>query len=163
DPNLEQSEPSAIAPPLAAEKQEPEIPRALRRIGRYEIVRLIGAGAMGAVYEARDRELDRTIALKLLAGEGAPSARAIARFRREAKLAARLDHPNIVRVYGAGFEDNHHFIAMDLVDGRSLAELVAIGEVPPRRAIHLARKIALAMQHAHERGVLHRDLKPANV
>jgi len=163
DPNLEQSEPSAIAPPLAAEKQEPEIPRALRRIGRYEVVRLIGAGAMGAVYEARDRELDRTIALKLLQGEGAPSARAIARFRREAKLAARLDHPNIVRVYGAGFEDGHHFIAMDLVDGRSLAELVALGEVSPKRAIHLAHKTALAVQHAHDRGVLHRDLKPANV
>jgi hypothetical protein len=163
DPNLEQSEPSAIAPPLAAEKPEPEIPRALRRIGRYEVVRLIGAGAMGAVYEAKDRELDRTIALKLLQGEGAPSARAIARFRREAKLAARLDHPNIVRVYGAGFEDGHHFIAMDLVDGRSLAELVALGEVSPQRAIHLAHKTALAVQHAHDRGVLHRDLKPANV
>ncbi len=160
--------PSAPAAPSPAEARRAERAAELedrfpKKIGRYDIVRLIGAGAMGAVYEAKDRELDRTIALKLLAGEGAPTARAIARFRREAKLAARLDHPNIVRVYGAGFEDNYHFIAMDLVDGRSLAELVALGEMTPSRAIHLARKTALAVQHAHERGVLHRDLKPANV
>jgi hypothetical protein len=153
-----------LAPSVVSEPPpKPEGGGPPRKIGRYDVIRLIGAGAMGAVYEARDRELDRTIALKLLAGEGAPTARAIARFRREAKLAARLDHPNIVRVYGAGMEDGHHFIAMDLVNGRSLAELVAVGEVSPRRAIHLARKIALAMSHAHDRGVLHRDLKPANV
>ena len=134
-----------------------------RKIGRYEITRLLGAGAMGAVYAAHDPDLDRDVALKILQGEAAPTARAVARFKREAKLTARLDHPNVVRIHGAGIEDGYHYIAMDLVDGRSLAELVAIGEVTPRRAIHLARKIALAVQHAHERGVLHRDLKPANV
>jgi hypothetical protein len=166
DPGLDESEPEALAsepgsrPKGKAAEPEPKHPK---KVGRYDIIRLLGAGAMGAVYEARHTGLKRTVALKLLQGDTAPSPRAIARFKREAELAAMLDHPNIVRVYDHGVEDKSHYIAMELVNGQSVAELIAVGEVPARRAIHLARKIALAVHHAHEKGVLHRDLKPANV
>jgi len=132
-------------------------------VGNYRLTRLLGAGAMGAVYVAEHQELRRTVALKLLMSEGAPSPRAVARFKREARLAARLDHPNIVRVYEAGVESGHHYIAMDMVKGRSVAELIALGELSPRRAVHIVRQVAEAVGYAHAQGVIHRDLKPANV
>ncbi len=135
-----------------------------QRIGPYQVVRLLGAGAMGAVYHARHTQLERDVALKILQSEGAaPSPRAVQRFKREARLAARLDHPNIVRVWEAGQDDRHHYIAMDLVRGRSVAELVTLGEISARRATHLMRKVAEATDYAHEQGVIHRDLKPANI
>jgi serine/threonine protein kinase/outer membrane protein assembly factor BamB len=135
----------------------------LETVGKYKLVRLLGAGAMGAVYMAEHTELRRQVALKLLMSEGAPSPRAIARFRREARLAARLDHPNVVRVYEAGLDEGQHFIAMDMVAGRSVAELIALNEVSPRRAVHITRKAAEATHYAHQQGVIHRDLKPANI
>ncbi|RMG10060.1 MAG: hypothetical protein D6731_18150 [Planctomycetota bacterium] len=136
----------------------------LKKLGKYEILRLLGAGAMGAVYHARDTELRREVALKLLLKDGAaPSPRAVQRFKREARLAARLDHPNIVRVYEAGEDEGYHYIAMEMVDGRSVAELIALGEMTPRRAVHIIRKTAEAVGYAHERDVVHRDIKPANI
>ncbi|MEZ6183737.1 MAG: protein kinase [Planctomycetota bacterium] len=134
-----------------------------QQIGNYRLIKLIGAGAMGAVYHAEHVELRRTVALKLLLSEGTPSPRAVARFKREARLSAQLDHPNIVRVYEAGVEKGRHFIAMELVQGQSVAELLALGQVSPRRATHLLRKVAEAVDYANEQGVVHRDLKPANI
>ncbi|MBX3471320.1 MAG: protein kinase [Planctomycetes bacterium] len=148
-----------------AAREDPDGPLAglPSRIGPYQLVRMLGAGAMGAVYHARHVELERDVALKLLQSEGAPTARAIQRFKREARLAARLDHPNIVRVYEAGHEAGQHFIAMDMVRGRSVGELLTLGEVTVRRAVHVMRKTAEAVAYAHEQGVIHRDLKPANI
>jgi len=134
-----------------------------KRIGNYRLGKLIGAGAMGAVYQAEHSELRRTVALKLLLSEGSPSPRAVARFKREARLSAQLDHPNIVRVFEAGVERGRHFIAMEMVQGQSVAELLALGQVSARRAVHLFRKVAEAVDYANESGVVHRDLKPANI
>ncbi|MCA8922599.1 MAG: protein kinase [Planctomycetes bacterium] len=134
-----------------------------QQIASYRLVKLIGAGAMGAVYQAEHTELRRTVALKLLMSEGAPSPRAVARFKREARLSAQLDHPNIVRVFEAGVEGGRHFIAMEMVKGQSVAELLALGQVSPRRAVHLMRKVAEAVDYANAAGVVHRDLKPANI
>ncbi|MCO5172499.1 MAG: protein kinase [Planctomycetes bacterium] len=148
-----------------AAREDPDGPLAglPSRIGPYQLVRMLGAGAMGAVYHARHVELERDVALKLLQSEGAPTARAIQRFKREARLAARLDHPNVVRVYEAGHEAGQHFIAMDMVRGRSVGELLTLGEITVRRAVHIMRKTAEAVAYAHEQGVIHRDLKPANI
>ena len=134
------------------------------QLGNYKLLKLLGAGAMGAVYDAHNLELDRSVALKLLMTDGAaPSPRSIQRFKREARLAARLDHPNVVRVYEAGIDQGYHFIAMDKVAGHSLGELITLGEMTPRRAVHVMRKVCEAMAYAHEQDVIHRDLKPANI
>src|SRR5690349_7367768 len=127
-------------------------------LGGYTVVAPLGRGGMGAVYSAR-REDGALVALKVLLATTSEPARL--RFTREAELAARLDHPGIVRVHAAGVDRGRPFIAMELVEGRSLAELV--GRVEPALAAALAAEVARAIQHAHARGVLHRDLKPANV
>ncbi|MGE0712184.1 MAG: protein kinase [Planctomycetota bacterium] len=133
------------------------------QLGNYKLIKLLGAGAMGAVYDALNVELHREVALKLLLAEGAPNPRAIQRFKREARLAARLDHPNVVRVHEAGQDQGYHYIAMDKVVGHSVAELITLGEIPVRRAVHLMRRVCEAVAYAHEREVIHRDLKPANI
>mgnify|MGYP001184550325 CR=1 FL=1 len=149
---------------IVREDEEELPPKVPRQIAGYRLVRLLGAGAMGAVYLAEHVEIRREVALKLLLSEGAPSPRAIARFKREARLAAKLDHPNIVRVFEAGVSpEGQHYIAMEMVKGRSVAELLALNEVTPRRAVHIMRKVAEAVGYAHTQGVIHRDLKPANV
>ena len=112
------------------------------QLGNYKLIKLLGAGAMGAVYDAHNLELDRSVALKLLMTDGAaPSPRSVQRFKREARLAARLDHPNVVRVYEAGIDQGYHFIVMDKVAGHSLGELITLGEMTPRRAVHVMRKV----------------------
>jgi len=133
------------------------------QLGNYRLLKLLGAGAMGAVYDAINVELDRPVALKLLLTDGAPSPRAVQRFKREARLAARLDHPNVVRVYEAGQDQGYHYIAMDKVVGHSVAELITLAEMTPRRAAHVMRKVCLAVGYGHQQEVIHRDLKPANI
>ncbi len=145
------------------EEEEPLAERTPTQLGPYRLVKLLGAGAMGAVYQARHVELEREVALKLLVSEGAPSPRAVQRFKREARLAARLDHPNVVRVYEAAQDKGYHYIAMDMVRGMSVAELIALGEMSPRRAVYVMRRVCEAVAYAHERDVIHRDLKPANI
>ena len=125
--------------------------------GRYEAIEEIARGAYGVVYRARDRELDRVVALKTLrTGDAGPVARE--RFLREARLAARLAHPNVIRIFETGEHEGRPFYTMAFVEGTPLR-----GPLPPSEACLLMAKVAGAVAHAHARGVIHRDLKPANI
>jgi hypothetical protein len=141
---------------LADEKQ--------RRFGDYELLERIGQGGMGVVYRARQHGLERDVAVKLLAAGPWASDEFVARFRREARNAARMQHPNIVEIYEFGHRDGLNFFSMRLVEGPSLAQrLAANGPMPERDAAKCARLLAEAMDYAHRLDVLHLDLKPANV
>jgi serine/threonine-protein kinase len=135
----------------------------LERVGDFEIVREIGRGSMGVVFEAKQRALDRRVALKVLYTEG-KSDKAIERFRREASAAARLNHPGIVPVWAVGEDHGVLFYAMQLVEGPTLREMIH-GDKPlePARAALLALRVAEALEYAHREGVIHRDVKPANI
>jgi eukaryotic-like serine/threonine-protein kinase len=128
--------------------------------GRYRIEREIGHGGMAAVYLAHDEELDRPVAVKLLPQHLADDDEFRARFVREARLAGRLSHPNVVRVYDAGEVVGRPFIVMEYVPGSSLAEA---GRLPAERAVELVVQACTGLQHAHDAGVVHRDVKPANL
>ncbi|KFN50767.1 serine/threonine-protein kinase [Arenimonas composti] len=137
---------------------------AQRRFGDYELVAKLGAGGMGVVYRARQHGLERDVAIKLLAAGPWASDEFIARFRREARSAARMQHPNIVEIHEFGERDGLHWFSMRLVAGESLAErLHRDGPMPPHEAARLLRKVAEAIDYAHRLGVLHLDLKPANI
>jgi len=132
--------------------------------GRYEVHRTLARGGMADVYLARDRSLDRPVAVKVLFNEFATDPSFVERFRREAQSAAGLAHPNIVAVYDWGAEDGTYFIVMEYVDGQSLADVLrSSGPLHPRRAAELAFEVAGALGFAHSRGVIHRDIKPGNV
>lgn len=136
------------------------------RIGVFEVVSKLGEGGMGEVYRARDTRLDRDVALKVLPALFTTDPDRMARFEREAKVLATLNHPNIAQVYGfepPSADAKQAAIAMELVDGRDLSELIAGGAVPLDDALATARQIATALEAAHELGIIHRDLKPANV
>jgi serine/threonine-protein kinase len=128
-----------------------------RRLGEFELLEEVGRGGMGVVYKARQTSLHRTVALKVIErGERA-------RFQVEAEAAARLEHPNIVPVYGVGDCDGQAYLCMKYVEGTTLARLVADSPLPPREAARYTLLVARAVHYAHEHGILHRDLKPANV
>ncbi len=131
--------------------------------GRYQILGEIGAGGMGKVYRVHDPKLDRTVALKVLLAGGKASEQQVRRFLREARATAKLDHPNIVRVYDIGNEDGQNFFTMDFIEGHCLKE--HLKKSPPgfRQSVDLLIKIGRAIDHAHKSGVIHRDLKPANI
>jgi tetratricopeptide (TPR) repeat protein len=133
-----------------------------RVLGDFRLVRELGRGAMGIVYEAWQRSLDRRVAVKVLTSGLLANPSAVARFRREAAAAARLRHGNIVEIHGFGEVDGEHFFAMQFVDGTSLHECMAAFRAPDR-AVQLATQVAAALAHAHEQGLVHRDVKPANV
>jgi serine/threonine-protein kinase len=157
-------EPEPPPPPMPAPAAAPEI----QRLGRYVISGKLGRGAMGEVYEALDPALNRNAALKVIRNEldGARGAdsREVERFMQEARLAAKLSkHPHIVSVYEADVADGLHYIAMELIRGRTLAEWRKDGHLTVRQQVKILRTVALAVHYAHEHGVLHRDLKPANV
>src|SRR5207248_389244 len=131
----------------------------------YKIVGELGRGGMGVVYKARDLRLHRLVALKtILAGRLADTEEAV-RIRLEAEAVARLQHPNIVQIFEVGEWNGQPFLALELVEGASLAQrLKEKGAAwPPREAASLVQTLALAVEHAHRRGIVHRDLKPANV
>jgi serine/threonine-protein kinase len=132
--------------------------------GRYRIQRKLGAGGMADVYLAEDQELGRRVAIKILDGRHANDAQFIERFRREAKNAAALNHPNIVSIYDRGEAEDTYYIAMEYLDGRTLKELiVGRGAAPVNVAIEYARQILSALRFAHRHGIVHRDIKPHNV
>lgn len=132
--------------------------------GRYEIHRRLARGGMAQVYLARDRSLDRPVAIKELVPEFATDPSFVERFRREAQAAANLAHPNIVGVYDWGTQDGTYFIVMEYIDGPSLSQVIRRdGPLHPRRAAELAGEVAGALGFAHSRGVVHRDVKPGNV
>ena len=136
------------------------------RLGVYEVVAQIGAGGMGEVYRARDPQLNRDVAVKLLHANVAADPERLDRFSREANLLAALNHPNIAHVYGfdaAPTEGRSGTLIMELVEGETLADRLSIGPLALGDAVSVARQIAEALEYAHERGIIHRDLKPANV
>jgi serine/threonine protein kinase len=132
-------------------------------LGHYRIVEKIGEGGMGEVYRAHDERLDRDVAIKVLPEAVASDPDRLARFEREAKLLASLNHPNIATVHGLEEEKSLRFLVMELVGGESLAGVVARGPIPFDETLPIALQIARALESAHEHGIIHRDLKPANV
>jgi serine/threonine protein kinase len=132
--------------------------------GRYRIMRKLGSGGMADVYLAEDEELGRRVAIKILNDRHATDEQFVERFRREAKNAAGLSHPNIVSIYDRGEAEGTYYIAMEYLDGRSLKELVvARGPLPIPDAIEATRQVLTALRFAHRKGVVHRDIKPHNV
>jgi predicted Ser/Thr protein kinase len=142
--------------PDAAPRRERELAPGAR-IGRYVLEGALGAGAMGVVYAARDPELDRRVAVKLLRGPASPG-----RLRREAKALARLSHPNVVHVYDVGEHDGHAFVAMELVDGQTLRAWLAEPR-PHARIVDVLVQAGRGLAAAHDAGLIHRDFKPENV
>ena len=133
------------------------------RLGPYEIVGAIGAGAMGEVYRARDTLLKRDVAIKVLPESVATDTDRLARFTREAQALASLNHPNIAIIHGLENFGGARALVMELVDGEDLSDRIARGPIPIDEALPIAQQIAAALQAAHETGIIHRDLKPANV
>jgi serine/threonine-protein kinase len=118
---------------------------------------------MGIVFQARQKSLNRTVALKMILTGRLATEAEVRCFRAEAEAAARLNHPGIVPIYEVGEQAGQHFFAMGFVEGGSLAAKVRDGPLPPREAAHLIEQVARAVAYAHQRGVIHRDLKPANI
>jgi serine/threonine-protein kinase len=129
----------------------------------YEIVAKLGAGGMGEVYRAQDKRLGRSVAVKVLPEIFAQNAERVARFEREAKLLASLNHGNIGSLFGFEQEGGQHFLVMEMIEGETLAERIARGSIGAEEVLRIAQQIAEAVEYAHEKGVIHRDLKPANV
>jgi serine/threonine-protein kinase len=138
------------------------------KLGKYAIVGTLGRGAMGTVYDGHDPVIDRRVAIKTIpltsAADDSEAADELARFKREAQAAGRLQHPNIVGVYDYGETETLAYIVMEYVDGTSLKALLDRGErMAPAEAVRIMQQLLAGMQYSHERGVVHRDIKPANV
>ena len=139
-------------------------PAQLRTLGRYVIEKKVGAGGMGAVYRARDDQLKRMVALKVLPRDKAQNPTLVKRFHSEAQAAANLSHPNIIGVYDAGEVDGYLYIAMEFVEGIDVGDLVARkGVLSAKRSLDIIRQVTLALQHAYEQNIVHRDIKPSNL
>ena len=133
------------------------------RLGAYEILSLLGAGGMGEVYRARDAKLNRDVALKVLPEAFTADPDRLARFKREAQVLASLNHPHIGAIYGLEESDGVRALVLELVEGPTLADRIALDPIPPDEALPIAKQIADALEGAHEAGIVHRDLKPANI
>jgi Tol biopolymer transport system component len=134
-----------------------------KRLAHYEIVALLGKGGMGEVYRAHDTTLERDVAIKVLPAELAADADRLARFRREARVLASLNHPNIAGIHGLQEADGRSFLVMELAEGQDLSQRLAAGPIPLEEALAIAGQITAGLEEAHEKGIVHRDLKPANV
>jgi serine/threonine protein kinase len=133
------------------------------RLGSYEILAPIGAGGMGEVYRSRDTKLGREVAIKVLPEAFSRNKERLARFRREARLLASLNHPNIATLFDFQESDGVHYLVLELVPGKTLAERIDKGPLPFEEALPLFKQIAEALEAAHEKGIVHRDLKPTNI
>ena len=129
----------------------------------YAVLRQLGRGRMGVVYEARDTRLGRSVALKFLPPQLAQDTAALERFQREARAASALNHPNICTVYAIDQHERQHFIVMELLEGRPLSELMRREPFPLDQLLALGTQMADALESAHSKGIVHRDIKPANV
>jgi serine/threonine protein kinase len=134
-----------------------------RACGDYELIEEIARGGMGVIYRARQRSLNRVVALKTLLFNPHAGPQEVKRFRAEASAAATLQHPNIVAIHEVGVHQGEHYFVMDLVDGPDLASFIKDVPLSARRAAGYLKTIAEAIHYAHEHGILHRDLKPSNV
>ena len=134
-----------------------------RTLSHYHITAAIGAGGMGEVYRANDTKLGRDVALKVLSAQMAHDPNRLARFQREARSVAALNHPHIVTIFSVEEAEGVHFLTMELVEGQSLERLIPAGGLPVERIVEIASALADALTAAHEKGIVHRDLKPANV
>src|SRR5947209_1548055 len=134
-----------------------------KAIGPYQILGPLGAGGMGEVYKALDTRMGRQVALKLLPESWAEDADRRRRFEQEARLAASLNHPNVMAIYDVGLDEHPPYIVGELVPGESLRALIEKGPMAPRRAVDIAAQIAAGLAAAHAAGIVHRDLKPENV
>ena len=132
-------------------------------VGEFEILSPLGAGGMGEVYRAHDPRLEREVALKVLPAETLTDERARARLLREARMASKLNHPNICTIYEVGEADGQAFIAMELVSGEALSERLSVERMVVDEVLRLGHQMADALAHAHSNGVVHRDFKSGNV
>jgi serine/threonine protein kinase len=153
---------------LPTAQVRPDVPAAVRLALQegFELIRPLGQGGMGAVYLARERALDRLVAVKILRADLATSARGVERFLQEARVAARLRHPGIVSIHAVGSRNGIHYFTMDFIEGRTLDAYVKTESpagLPPTRARAILAEVARAVGHAHQSEIVHRDLKPSNV
>ena len=132
-------------------------------LSHFDISAKLGEGGMGEVYRARDTQLDREVAIKVLPEAFTTDPERLARFEREAKVLAALNHPNISSIYGLEKIDGKQFLVLELVEGETLAERIARGKIPVDESVEFACQLAEGLAAAHERGIVHRDLKPANI
>ncbi len=133
------------------------------RLGPYEVLAALGAGGMGEVYRARDRKLDRDVAIKVLPQSLAADPDALARFEREAKAVAALSHQNILAIHDFGNQDGIAYAAIELLEGETLRAKLDAGPIPQKQAVDYALQIARGLSAAHGKGIVHRDLKPENL
>ncbi len=149
---------------IHAARAETEIHRASERIPGYQILRKLGQGAMAQVYLARQKSLDRLVAIKVLPSGYTENPNFIARFQKEGRAAASLSHNNIVAAYEIGVAHGRHFFVMEYVDGDTVYDRIAARKrIPEREALEIIRQVASALEHAHDRGFVHRDVKPRNI
>ncbi len=146
-----------------ASSREFSVGEEIRYIGEYEVLSEIARGGMGIVFKARQQNLNRVIALKMILAGRLADAAEVERFQREARAAGRLKHPNIVPVHEIGEHEGRHYFTMDYIDGRSLSDMIRESALAPRRAAKIVCVVAEAVHFAHQKGTLHRDLKPANI
>src|SRR5262245_39537332 len=133
------------------------------KLAHYEITSHIGSGGMGDVYQATDTKLGRSVAIKFLPEAFSHDNERVARFQREARVLASLNHTNIAAIHGLEEIDSRHFLVMELVSGETLADRIKRGAIPTEEALPIAKQIAEALEEAHDKGIIHRDLKPANI
>ncbi|RNC67862.1 MAG: serine/threonine protein kinase [Desulfuromonadales bacterium] len=131
--------------------------------GRYQIVKEVGRGSMGVVYEARDPNIDRVVALKVLRQDRITSETFVKRFLKEAKVVGRLSHPRIVTIYDVGEDQGTIYIAMEFLEGVPLSDLIRDKKLNADEVVELGTQIAATLEYAHQKGVIHRDVKPSNI
>ena len=153
---IPEGEGRGILPPPAPEETTDRFPQ-------FEILECLGRGGMGVVYKARQKSLNRLVAIKILASERSKETRFAERFAREAEILAQLNHPHIVTIHDFGEVDSLFFLVMEFVDGVNLRDLISDGKLEPSRALAIVSPICEALQYAHEKGVVHRDIKPENL